>query len=174
MNSDENKTFGVVLRTPVENSKGIPHILEHSVLCGSRKYPIKVPSMIAHMLYELLWPSRGHKLHRGLRRAFLRRPTCSWPAALPHIWHPLNAVFLCAGAIRGAHERLPQHLLKCVHIPGPHLLPRRVLQPAGWARLCFAQPLAKKLCCLLQAFALPFSGCAMDTTLLLVLPAHSC
>ena len=43
VNSDENKTFGVVLRTPVENSKGIPHILEHSVLCGSRKYPIKVP-----------------------------------------------------------------------------------------------------------------------------------
>ena len=43
MNSDENKTFGVVLRTPVENSKGIPHILEHSVLCGSRKYPIKEP-----------------------------------------------------------------------------------------------------------------------------------
>ena len=42
VNSDENKTFGVVLRTPVENSKGIPHILEHSVLCGSRKYPIKV------------------------------------------------------------------------------------------------------------------------------------
>ncbi len=41
-NNDENKTFGVMLRTPVENSKGIPHILEHSVLCGSRKYPIKV------------------------------------------------------------------------------------------------------------------------------------
>ena len=45
-NSDENKTFGVVLRTPVENSKGIPHILEHSVLCGSRKYPIKVRNVI--------------------------------------------------------------------------------------------------------------------------------
>ncbi|KAK9810180.1 hypothetical protein WJX72_006221 [[Myrmecia] bisecta] len=43
LNSDENKTSGVVLRTPVENSKGIPHILEHSVLCGSRKYPIKEP-----------------------------------------------------------------------------------------------------------------------------------
>ena len=41
-NDDANKTFGAVLRTPVENSKGIPHILEHSVLCGSRKYPIKV------------------------------------------------------------------------------------------------------------------------------------
>lgn len=42
-NSDENKTFGIVLRTPVENSTGIPHILEHSVLNGSRKYPIKEP-----------------------------------------------------------------------------------------------------------------------------------
>ena len=43
VNDDTNKTFGAVLRTPVENSKGIPHILEHSVLCGSRKYPIKEP-----------------------------------------------------------------------------------------------------------------------------------
>ena len=43
VNDDANKTFGAVLRTPVENSKGIPHILEHSVLCGSRKYPIKEP-----------------------------------------------------------------------------------------------------------------------------------
>lgn len=43
LNSDENKTFGAVFRTPVENSKGIPHILEHSVLCGSEKYPIKEP-----------------------------------------------------------------------------------------------------------------------------------
>jgi len=43
LNSDENKTFGVVFRTPVDNSYGIPHILEHSVLCGSRKYPIKEP-----------------------------------------------------------------------------------------------------------------------------------
>jgi Zn-dependent M16 (insulinase) family peptidase len=43
INTDENKTFGVVFRTPVDNSYGIPHILEHSVLCGSRKYPIKEP-----------------------------------------------------------------------------------------------------------------------------------
>lgn len=43
VNSDENKTFGVTFRTPVDNSKGTPHILEHSVLCGSRKYPIKEP-----------------------------------------------------------------------------------------------------------------------------------
>ncbi len=43
VNSDENKTFGAVFRTPVSDSTGIPHILEHSVLCGSRKYPIKEP-----------------------------------------------------------------------------------------------------------------------------------
>ena len=42
-NNDENKTFGVVFRTPVEDSTGIPHILEHSVLNGSKKYPIKEP-----------------------------------------------------------------------------------------------------------------------------------
>merc|ERR1719182_62022 len=42
-NRDENKTFGAVFRTPVEDSTGVPHILEHSVLCGSRKYPIKEP-----------------------------------------------------------------------------------------------------------------------------------
>ncbi|KAI8467060.1 MAG: peptidase M16C associated-domain-containing protein [Monoraphidium minutum] len=43
LNADENKTFGAVFRTPVGDSTGIPHILEHSVLCGSRKYPIKEP-----------------------------------------------------------------------------------------------------------------------------------
>jgi len=42
-NDDENKTFGAVFRTPPANSTGIPHILEHSVLCGSRKYPTKEP-----------------------------------------------------------------------------------------------------------------------------------
>jgi presequence protease len=42
-NSDENKTFGVVFRTPPSDSMGIPHILEHSVLCGSRAYPVKEP-----------------------------------------------------------------------------------------------------------------------------------
>lgn len=35
-------------RTPVANSRGVPHILEHSVLCGSRKYPIKVRGRSLH------------------------------------------------------------------------------------------------------------------------------
>lgn len=42
-NEDENKVFGIVFRTPPKDSTGIPHILEHSVLCGSRKYPLKEP-----------------------------------------------------------------------------------------------------------------------------------
>ncbi|CAM9801962.1 unnamed protein product, partial [Discosporangium mesarthrocarpum] len=40
---DDNKVFGVTFRTPPEDSTGIPHILEHSVLCGSRKFPVKEP-----------------------------------------------------------------------------------------------------------------------------------
>lgn len=42
-NEDENKVFGVTFRTPPADSTGIAHILEHSVLCGSRKYPVKEP-----------------------------------------------------------------------------------------------------------------------------------
>merc|ERR1719424_368607 len=40
---DDNKVFGITFRTPPEDSTGVPHILEHSVLCGSRKYTTKDP-----------------------------------------------------------------------------------------------------------------------------------
>ena len=40
---DENKVFGATFRTPPPDSTGVAHILEHSVLCGSRKYPVKEP-----------------------------------------------------------------------------------------------------------------------------------
>jgi presequence protease len=42
-NDDENKSFMVTLRTPPNDDTGLPHILEHSVLNGSRKYPVKDP-----------------------------------------------------------------------------------------------------------------------------------
>jgi Zn-dependent M16 (insulinase) family peptidase len=42
-NADENKVFGISFRTPPADSTGLPHILEHSVLCGSRKFPVKEP-----------------------------------------------------------------------------------------------------------------------------------
>ncbi|MEZ4515767.1 MAG: insulinase family protein [Chloroflexota bacterium] len=40
---DENKVFGIVFRTPITDSTGVPHIMEHSVLAGSEKYPLKEP-----------------------------------------------------------------------------------------------------------------------------------
>lgn len=42
-NNDDNKVFSISFRTPPEDSTGLPHILEHSVLCGSRKFPTKEP-----------------------------------------------------------------------------------------------------------------------------------
>lgn len=42
-NEDDNKVFSVTFRTPPNNSAGTPHILEHSVLCGSKKFPTKEP-----------------------------------------------------------------------------------------------------------------------------------
>lgn len=42
-NDDENKVFCIGFRTPPEDNTGLPHILEHSVLCGSEKFPLKDP-----------------------------------------------------------------------------------------------------------------------------------
>ena len=42
-NNDPNNLFCIALRTPVYDSTGVPHILEHSVLCGSKKFPLKDP-----------------------------------------------------------------------------------------------------------------------------------
>lgn len=42
-NDDENKVFGISFRTPPVDSSGVAHIMEHSVLCGSRKFPVKEP-----------------------------------------------------------------------------------------------------------------------------------
>lgn len=42
-NEDENKVFNIAFRTPPKNSTGVAHILEHSVLCGSREFPLKDP-----------------------------------------------------------------------------------------------------------------------------------
>ena len=43
LNDDDNKVFCIGFRTPADNSKGIQHIIEHTVLCGSKKYPVKDP-----------------------------------------------------------------------------------------------------------------------------------
>ncbi len=42
-NDDENKVFSIAFRTPPSDSTGVPHIMEHSVLCGSKNFPAKDP-----------------------------------------------------------------------------------------------------------------------------------
>ena len=42
-NDDDNKVFSISFRTPPVDDTGVAHIVEHSTLCGSRKYPLKEP-----------------------------------------------------------------------------------------------------------------------------------
>ena len=42
-NDDDNKVFNIGFRTPPSDSTGVPHIMEHSVLCGSKNFPAKDP-----------------------------------------------------------------------------------------------------------------------------------
>ena len=42
-NEDSNKVFYIGFRTPAPDDTGVPHIMEHSVLCGSREFPVKDP-----------------------------------------------------------------------------------------------------------------------------------
>lgn len=61
---DDNKVFSIAFRTPPENSKGTPHILEHSTLCGSRKFPLKEPFVelakgsLNTFLNAMTWPDK--------------------------------------------------------------------------------------------------------------------
>jgi presequence protease len=63
-NDDTNKVFGVSFRTPVSDSTGVPHILEHSVLNGSLNYPVKEPfvnllkSSLNTFLNAMTYPDR--------------------------------------------------------------------------------------------------------------------
>ncbi|MEI2691029.1 MAG: hypothetical protein V9H69_15475 [Anaerolineae bacterium] len=63
-NDDENKVFGIAFATPPEDSTGLPHILEHSVLCGSHTYPVKEPfkelrkGSLNTFLNAMTWPDK--------------------------------------------------------------------------------------------------------------------
>ncbi|HIC69580.1 MAG TPA: peptidase M16, partial [Candidatus Latescibacteria bacterium] len=96
---DENKVFGINFRTPPTDSTGIAHILEHSVLCGSEKYPVKEPFV------ELL---------KGSLKTFLNAftypdKTC-YPVASQNLqdFHNLVDVYLDAVF----HPRLTPEVLK--------------------------------------------------------------
>ena len=42
-NEDDNKVFHIGFRTPPKDSTGVAHIVEHTVLCGSKEFPVKDP-----------------------------------------------------------------------------------------------------------------------------------
>lgn len=63
-NDDDNKVFYIAFRTTPDNSKGVPHIMEHSTLCGSCKYPLKEPFVelakgsLNTFLNAITWPDK--------------------------------------------------------------------------------------------------------------------
>ena len=82
-NDDENKCFGVAFRTPPADSTGVAHILEHAVLCGSRKFPLKDPFV------ELLKGSLQTFLN-----AFTYPDRTCYPVASTNLQVALTAVLL--------------------------------------------------------------------------------
>jgi hypothetical protein len=79
--AEEEKVFGIAFRTPHDGDVGVAHILEHSVLCGSERYPVKEP--FVHLLKSSLQVrravgcSRVVVLLQGVRYAVLHsRAVC--------------------------------------------------------------------------------------------------
>jgi len=99
INDDENKVFGISFRTPPEDSTGVAHILEHSVLCGSDKYPIKEPFV------ELLKGS----LQTFLNALTFPDKTC-YPVASANVQDFYNLIDVYLDAV--FHPRLTPNTLK--------------------------------------------------------------
>ncbi|WP_243368586.1 insulinase family protein [Fundidesulfovibrio soli] len=95
--ADDNKVFGVTFRTPPADSTGVPHILEHSVLCGSRRYPVKEPFV------ELLKSSLQTFLN-----AFTYPDKTCYPVASANLADFYNLVDVYLDAV--FHPRIPEEI----------------------------------------------------------------
>ncbi len=103
LNDDENKSFGIAFKTPPSDSTGVPHILEHGVLNGSRKYPVKEPFV---------------ELIKGSLNTFLNAMT-----------FPDKTVYPVASANLKDFYNLVDVYLDAVFHP---LIPPHVLEQEGW------------------------------------------
>ncbi|MFP4036539.1 MAG: insulinase family protein, partial [Desulfobacteraceae bacterium] len=105
INDDENKVFGINFRTPPQDSTGVAHILEHSVLCGSRKYPVKEPFV---------------ELIKGSLKTFLNAMTypdkTCYPVASQNVQDFYNLIDVYMDAV--FHPRLTREIF---HQEGWHL-----------------------------------------------------
>ncbi|HEX9029950.1 MAG TPA: insulinase family protein, partial [Anaerolineales bacterium] len=102
-NDDENKSFGIVFRTPPSESNGVAHIMEHAVLCGSRKYPVKEPFV---------------ELNKGSLKTFLNAFTFPDKTCYPLASQNLQDFY-----------NLIDVYMDAVFFP---LIPPRVMQQEGW------------------------------------------
>ncbi|MEE8389797.1 MAG: insulinase family protein [Anaerolineae bacterium] len=98
-NDDENKVFGITFRTPPPDSTGLPHILEHSVLCGSRKYPVKEPFV------ELLKGSLNTFIN-----AFTFPDKTSYPVASQNVKDLYNLIGVYLDAV--FYPRITPHIFR--------------------------------------------------------------
>lgn len=98
-NRDENKVFGITLRTPPADSTGIAHIMEHAVLCGSQKYPVREPFV------ELMKGS----LNTFLNAFTFPDKTC-YPVASQNLRDFYNLIDVYVDAV--FHPLIPDHTLQ--------------------------------------------------------------
>jgi len=99
LNTDENKVFGINFRTPPQSSNGIAHIMEHSVLCGSRKYPVKEPFV------ELIKGSLNTFLN-----AFTYPDKTCYPVATTNLKDFYNLIDVYLDAV--LYPLIPEHTLQ--------------------------------------------------------------
>ncbi|MGI9524914.1 MAG: insulinase family protein [Hyphomicrobiaceae bacterium] len=99
LNDDENKVFGITFRTPPVDSTGIAHILEHSVLCGSEKFPVKDPFI---------------RLAQGSLNTFLNAMTypdkTTYPTASQNLQDFYNLIDVYLDAV--LHPRITREILE--------------------------------------------------------------
>ncbi|MFT5131529.1 MAG: Zn-dependent M16 (insulinase) family peptidase, partial [Rhodothermales bacterium] len=135
LNDDDNKVFMASFRTPPQDDAGVPHILEHSVLNGSRKYPLKEPfaellkcslnTFLNAFTYNdrTVYPvaSRNHEDFRNLMDVYLDAcfyPTLARETFLQEGWHyhadsadePLSYTGIVYNEMLGAYSD-PESLL---------------------------------------------------------------
>lgn len=102
---DNNKAFSIGFKTPPQDSTGVFHILEHSVLCGSEKYPVKEPFV---------------NLLKGSMQTFLNAMT-----------YPDKTVYPVASTNEKDLENLMRVYLDAVFNPRIYTTPQIFLQE-GW------------------------------------------
>lgn len=104
-NDDINKVFSIAFRTPSTASNGVQHITEHSVLCGSRKYPPKEPFV---------------ELAKGSLNTFLNAMT-----------YPDKTVYPIASCNLADYKNLTDVYLDAVFYPNTYKKPE-IFKQEGW------------------------------------------